>query len=38
VCFENPRYLSMIQKKFGNKAVDNIKRMTDIKLKRKLLQ
>ena len=37
-CFENPRYLSMIQKKFGDKAVDNIKRMTNIKLKRKLLR
>ncbi len=37
VCFENPRYLSMIENKFGPKAVENIKKMTSIKLKRKIL-
>lgn len=37
-CFENPRYLNMINNKFGPTAVDNIKRMTSIKLQRKLLQ
>ena len=36
--FESPRFLSKIQNKFGEKAVDNIKRMTSIKLKRKLLE
>ena len=36
-CFENPRYLSMIQNKFGDRAVDNIQRMTKIRLERKLL-
>ena len=35
--FTNPRYLSMIQNKFGDKAVENIKKMTSIKLKRKIL-
>jgi anaerobic magnesium-protoporphyrin IX monomethyl ester cyclase len=37
-CFESPRYLSMIQNKFGSVAVENIKKMTDIKLKRKILE
>ena len=36
-CFENPRFLSMVQNKFGDVAIDNIKRMTNIKLRRKLL-
>ena len=35
--FENPRFLSKIHKKFGDPAIDNIKRMTSIKLKRKIL-
>ena len=38
VLFENPRFLNMIHNKFGPKAVDNIKRMTSIKLKRKILE
>jgi len=38
VLFENPRFLNMINNKFGPKAVDNIKRMTNIKLKRKILE
>ena len=38
VYFESPRFLSMIHKKFGYDAVKNIKRMTSIKLKRKLLE
>ena len=36
--FESPRFLSMIQNKFGDSAVDNINRMTSIKLKRKILE
>ena len=35
--FENPRFINMIHNKFGDAAVDNIKRMTEIKLKRKIL-
>lgn len=38
VLFENPRYLNMINNKFGRAAVDNIKKMTKIKLKRKILE
>ena len=38
VLFENPRFLNMIHNKFGPKAVDNIRRMTSIKLKRKILE
>jgi len=38
VLFENPRFLNMIDNKFGQKAVDNIKKMTSIKLKRKILE
>ena len=37
-CFKNPRYLDMVNRKFGPEAVDNINRMTSIKLKRKLLK
>ena len=37
VLFENPRFLNMINNKFGPKAVDSIKKMTSIKLKRKIL-
>ena len=37
VLFENPRFLNMINNKFGQKAVDNITKMTSIKLKRKIL-
>jgi anaerobic magnesium-protoporphyrin IX monomethyl ester cyclase len=35
--FTNPRYLDMIQKKFGIEAFQHIKGMTGIKLKRKIL-
>ena len=35
--FENPRFLNMIYNKFGYTAITNIKNMTKIKLKRKLL-
>jgi radical SAM superfamily enzyme YgiQ (UPF0313 family) len=34
---ENPRFLNKVQNKFGDKAVENIKQMTKIKLYRKLL-
>ena len=34
---KNSKYLSLIKRKFGEKAVENIKNMTKIKLKRKLL-
>ena len=37
IYFKNPAYLSMIEKKFGQEAVDSVKEMTKIKLKRKLL-
>ncbi|MCX5809851.1 MAG: radical SAM protein [Proteobacteria bacterium] len=35
--FKNPKYLHMIETKFGNEAREHIKEMTAIKLKRKLL-
>ncbi len=35
--FSNPAYLKMINKKFGEKAVEHIKQMLSIKLRRKLL-
>jgi len=35
--FENPRFLNMINSKFGVPALDNIQKMTKIKLKRQLL-
>lgn len=35
--FENPAYLKMILEKFGQKAVDHVKEMTKIRLKRSLL-
>ena len=35
--FENPRFLNMVYNKFGYDAVQNIKSMTAIKLKRKIL-
>ena len=38
VLFENPRFLNMIQNKFGNKAIDNINRMNNIRLEREILQ
>ena len=38
VYFENPRFLKMIKRKFGQLAVENIKQMTKIKLKRRLLE
>ena len=31
----SPRYLAMIEKKFGSKAVEHIKRMCAVELKRK---
>lgn len=36
--FENPRYLKMIEEKFGKKVSEHIREMTKIKLKRKLLK
>ena len=33
----NPKYLTLIKSKFGDNAEQNIKNMTKIKLKRKLL-
>ena len=35
--FKNPRYLDMIERKFGSEAREHIAQMTAIKLKRKLL-
>lgn len=35
--FENPRFLNKIENKFGKKAIENIVKMNNIKLKRKLL-
>jgi hypothetical protein len=34
--FENPRYLNMIENRFGLKAREHIENMTKIKLKREL--
>lgn len=36
--FEGERYLGMIRKKFGEEVVTHIRRMTSIRLKRKLLE
>jgi anaerobic magnesium-protoporphyrin IX monomethyl ester cyclase len=36
--FKNPKYLSMIERKFGSKTREHIEEMTKIKLKRKLLK
>lgn len=36
--FENKNYLELISKKFGHEAMKNIKEMSKIKLKRKLLE
>ena len=36
--FESPRFLSKIKNLFGDKAVESIKRMTKIKLKRQILE
>ena len=36
--FENPRFISKVQNKFGDKAVNNINKMNSIKLKRKSLK
>jgi hypothetical protein len=33
----NPKYLKLLEKKFGLNAVNNLKETTKIKLKRKLL-
>ena len=33
----NPKYLKLLEKKFGLNAVNNLKQTTKIKLKRKLL-
>lgn len=38
VLFENPRFISKVQNKFGDKAVNNINKMNSIKLKRKSLK
>lgn len=37
VCFTNPGFLANIKRKYGEKALDSIYKMTSIKLKRKLL-
>ncbi len=36
--YKNPRFLNMVENKFGDAAVDNINRMTSIKLKREILE
>jgi len=36
--FENPKYLSMIENKFGNKVKAHIQEMTKTRLKRKILE
>ena len=36
--FKNPRYLHMIEKKFGKKTREHIENMIQVKLKRKLLE
>lgn len=36
--FEGERFLNMIQNKFGDRAVSNIKKLTQIKLKRKIIE
>jgi anaerobic magnesium-protoporphyrin IX monomethyl ester cyclase len=36
--FKNPDFLNLVNDRFGSKAVDNINRMTKIKLKRKILE
>ena len=36
--FTSGRYLSMIRKKFGEEVVDHLRRMTQIRLRRKLLE
>jgi radical SAM superfamily enzyme YgiQ (UPF0313 family) len=35
--FKNPRYLKMIEAKFGPAAMTHVKKMTEVRLKRKLL-
>tara|TARA_B100001123_G_C15323454_1_gene1028692 strand:+ start:2192 stop:3700 length:1509 start_codon:yes stop_codon:yes gene_type:complete len=37
VLFESPRFLNMIENKFGPKAIESIKNMTSIKIKRRIL-
>jgi anaerobic magnesium-protoporphyrin IX monomethyl ester cyclase len=37
VLHKNPRFLNMVQQKFGSAAVDNINRLSSVRLKRKLL-
>jgi radical SAM superfamily enzyme YgiQ (UPF0313 family) len=36
--FTNPEYLQMVQKKFGEETVNNIREMTKISIRRKLLE
>jgi radical SAM superfamily enzyme YgiQ (UPF0313 family) len=36
--FENPAYLNMLEKKFGDKVRTHIEKMTELRLKRKLLE
>ncbi len=37
-CFTNPAYLQYVQDRFGQKVEGHIRKMTQIKLKRKLLE
>jgi len=34
--FKNPRYLALVEKKFGPEVLQHIEQMTQIQLKRKL--
>jgi hypothetical protein len=36
--FSNPSFLSKIEKKFGNDSVLNIKKLSEVQLKRKILE
>jgi hypothetical protein len=36
--FENPRYLNMVESKFGKAVKEHIKEMTKFRLKRELLE
>ena len=35
--FNNPKYIENIRKRFGEKAVDHVKKMMQIKLERKFV-
>ena len=36
--FENPRYLNMLERKFGKAVKEHIMKMTKVRLKRELLE